>query len=386
MNHVVNQTKEFHQWRLNSPRRKALLAGTATAGSVFGASCSGIAQQTRTTYPAPLPPVWGEEFLMQWTPPDDVPRDLTPGPQPIRISSGAAGFRMPRAGARPGAYGETAPEGAAPQPQSIGDVVRGIREAGYTACECGGNTFNSVTDEQIRELHAALKQYDVEFYTIHVWTNLTHPDPETQARNIQSYITNIEAAERVGIPNIVMHTGGADTNQDKPHPQNWSRWLWELAVANTKKVVAATPGSKIDLCFEAVNSHNQNTPQSHVRLKEDVGSDRVKVTLDPTNMYHPGVYFRNSELINMCFELLGEDIKYAHAKDISWTSMVPGLAEGAIIGEGIQDYELYLAHLSRMKSPRCLLIEHLRGAEAYEQSHTFVKETAKRIGVKIYGA
>ena len=354
-------------------RRKAMLAGAASAGILAGSPAS-------QTYAGPLKDVWGEDFMMQWSPPENVKRDLTPGPSPIRISSGNYGLRL---GSRRGRGGATQDGNA--QPQSIGDVVRRIREAGYTAAEAPGNSMNNLTDSQIRELHAALKEYDVEFYTIHVWTNLTHPDPEIKERNIQSYITNIEAAERVGVKNIVMHTGGADPkNQDRPHPKNWSRALWEEAVANTKRIIAATPGSKINLGFEAVNSHNNNTPQSHVRLKEDVGSDRVKVTLDPANMFHPGVYFRSTELLNTCFDLLGEDIVCAHAKDISWTSMVPGLSEGSILGEGIMDYEVYLAHLSRMKYPRCLLIEHLRGAEAYEQSHEFVKETAAMIGVKIY--
>ncbi|MFC1650187.1 sugar phosphate isomerase/epimerase family protein [Candidatus Latescibacterota bacterium] len=358
-------------------RRRALAAGAVSTGLALGATARPANAQV-------LPDVWGEDFMMQWTPPKDVKRDLKPGPTPIRLSCGMYELSLPESlGGRPRRRRNQ--EANTNEPKSMGEVIKRIRDAGYTACEAPGNSMNNLSDSQIRELQAALKEYDVEFYTIHVWTNLTHPDPETKERNIQSYITNIEAAERVGVKNIVMHTGGADPkNQDRPHPKNWSRELWEEAVANTKRIIAATPGSKINLGFEAVNSHNNNTPQSHVRLKEDVGSDRVKVTLDPANMFHPGVYFRSTELLNTCFELLGEDIVCAHAKDISWTSMVPGLAEGSILGEGIMDYEVYLAHLSRMKYPRCLLIEHLRGDEAYEQSHEFVKETAAKIGVKIY--
>jgi len=289
---------------------------------------------------------------------------------------------MPRAGGRAGMPGAT----QTAQPQSLGDVIRSVREAGYTATEAPGNSLNNITDEQVRELQAALKQHDVELYTIHVWTNLTHPDPATKERNIQQYITNIEAAERVGVKNIVMHTGGLNPqNQDTPHPQNWSRTLWEEAVANTKKIIAATSGSKVNLGFEAVNSHNNNTPQSHVRLMEDVGSERVKVTLDPVNMMHPGTYFRSAELINTCFDLLGENIVVAHAKDLTWTTMVPGLAEGSTLGAGIMDYEVYLTHLSRMKYPRCLLIEHMRDAEQYPASKQFLCETAKKAGVKIHG-
>ncbi len=354
-------------------RRQLIAAGTAAAGV-----CSSGNLLAQGAAPAkgqvPLKNVWGEDFMMQWTPPENVKRDLTPGPTPIRISCEAFGLRLPRAG-------RSGPD----QPQSIGDAVKRVRDGGYSAVEAPTNAVNDLTDSQIRELRAALQEFDVEFYTIHVWTNLTHPDPAIKERNIRTYITNIEAAERAGVKNIVMHTGGADPqNQDKPHPLNWSRALWEEAVANTKKVIAATSGSKVNLGFEAVNSHNNNTPQSHVRLKQDVGSDRVKVTLDPTNMFHPGVYFRSAELLNTCFELLGEDIVVAHAKDIQWTSMTPALSEGFVLGEGVMDYEVYLTHLSRLKYPRCLLIEHLKDAAMYEKSHDFLKQTAARLGVKLY--
>ena len=38
-------------------------------------------------------------------------------------------------------------------------------------------------------------------------------------------------------------------------------------------------------------------------VKEDVGDDRVKVTLDAANMLHAGTVFRTTELINECFDL-----------------------------------------------------------------------------------
>jgi len=56
---------------------------------------------------------------------------------------------------------------------------------------------------------------------------------------------------------------------------------------------------------------------------------------------------------------------------------------GVELGKGVMDYETYLTRLSRMKHPMCLLIEHLP-VELYEPSHRYLKETAARLGVKIY--
>jgi sugar phosphate isomerase/epimerase len=156
-----------------------------------------------------------------------------------------------------------------------------------------------------------------------------------------------------------------------------------MGVAATKRILRETSGSKVNLAFEAVNCCNNNTPQSHVRLKEDVGDPRVKVCLDPTNMMQPGVFFRSTELLNLCFDLLGEDIVLCHAKDSTWNSMSTAINEGATLGEGNMDYAQYLARLSHMKYSRALLIEHLP-RDAYPPSKQHLVETAAKIGVKIY--
>jgi len=267
--------------------------------------------------------------------------------------------------------------------ETFGGIVESIREAGYTACETGSHEWGSVTDSQIREMHAALKEHDVRFYTIHAWANILDPDPQKQRAAIQHYSESVELAERFGLDFILTHSGGRSAKaKDRPHPLNWTKESWEMSVNNTKEVLKNTSGSKIALAFDAVNSCNNNTPQSHIRLKEDVGDDRVKVTLDPTNMLYAGTFFRTSELIQTCFDLLGEDIMYCHAKDKTWTAMMPSI-QSAILGEGTMDFEVYLANMSRMKYPRALLIEHLP-REQYAPSKKHLEDTAARLGVKIY--
>jgi hypothetical protein len=70
-----------------------------------------------------------------------------------------------------------------------------------------------------------------------------------------------------------------------------------MSVAVTIKILADTSGSPMKLAFEVVNSCNNNTPQSHLHLMEDVGDERVKMTLGPCSMLHPGTIFRISASI-----------------------------------------------------------------------------------------
>jgi len=340
-------------------RRTAL---SATAALMFGAKASPARAWD-------LPDVGGADFLSQWSPPETVRRDLTAGPSVIRLAS--AGHRLSNVEGNPA------------------EQVEKIRKLGYSAVEAVYNRWRMMNDSEVRELKVALTQYDLLFYTVHVWDNIIHPDPATRAMVHREYLEAIDMAEQMGMDFILVHTGSrADGKPNAAHPLNWTEETWQMSVDALKQVIADSSGSKVQLAVEAINSNNLNTPAAHVRLREDVGSERLKATLDPTNMIHPGTVFRSAELINQCFDLLGEDIMYAHAKDIRWASMLPGL-EWVIPGHGEIDYEVYLTHLSRLSSSRPLMMEFLnrgdyQGEDQYPIGKKFIEDTAARLGVKIH--
>ncbi len=95
--------------RKNISRRSALAAGAATTGVLLG------------THPTPSyawnpPAVWGDDFLPQWSPPERVERNLTPGKTPIRLCCVAYGLSNTN-------------------DRNPAEQVKGIRDMGYTAVE-----------------------------------------------------------------------------------------------------------------------------------------------------------------------------------------------------------------------------------------------------------
>ena len=68
--------------------------------------------------------------------------------------------------------------------------------------------------------------------------------------------------------------------------------------------------------------------------------------------------FRRLQNNTFCI-LLGEDICYAHCKDVLLTQNIFPSFEWVVAGTGTMDYETYLVRLSRLKYPRTLLIEGL---------------------------
>ena len=141
---------------------------------------------------------------------------------------------------------------------------------------------------------------------------------------------------------------------------------------------------KTVIAIEPINMVNVNNPRALKQLLEDVADPRLKVCIDPVNMINMGCYFRNTELIEESFDLLGENIVSAHAKD-TWVipdKMSIYITEPAA-GKGILDYETYLVRLSRLKWPRPLMIEHLPDEE-YAGAKKYIEDVAQKTGIKFY--
>ncbi|MBA7567536.1 hypothetical protein ES708_09251 [subsurface metagenome] len=179
------------------------------------------------------------------------------------------------------------------------------------------------------------------------------------------------------------HTGSCAARATYPHRDNWSEEAWKASVNAFKQILRDTSGSNVALAVEALNPCNINNPMAHVKLREDVGDPRITVTLDPQNMMNMSTYYRSTELINECFDLLGETVSYAHCKDVLLTDNMLPAFEWVVVGTGTMDYETYLTRLSRMKSPRPLMLEFLP-REKYPEARKYVLETAKKVGVTIY--
>ncbi len=345
----------------NKSRRKALLALSASTPIFFlpGAKKVSATSPKKWAYP---------DFLMPWSPPPDLQRNLTPGTAPIRLA--CSGYTL-----------------EAPKDGNIDDVVKKVWEQGYSAAGVGGgygsrNLWTEASDALVSDLKTALRKYDVRFIDMHSICNLIHPDMAERKRMHAWLIKQMETAERVGCPMVTGHVGSRAPGATHPHPENWTKETWDLSVREVKRVISDSKGVKTVIAFEPNDMVQLNNPWACRRFIDDVGSERVKICLDPANMTNQAFHYRMTEYIDACYDLIGEDIYICHAKDITLENKLhPSFVE-VPVGQGAMDYETHLAGMSRLRHPRVLLIEHMT-MEEYPVAKRYIEGLAQKLGIKL---
>jgi sugar phosphate isomerase/epimerase len=352
-------------------RRQILAASGASAAALTAT------ESTQAQNRAPVSGGPGRAPFWEPGPNKNLVRNLKPGPTPIRLS-GALGFGGARQ-SQPGA-------------RSIGDTIKAMHDRGLSAAFAGVAPWQTASESMISELKAALKEYDVEIFEVGGYRNILHTDEQVRQANLKYLAGCLETADRIGCRMVGTITGSRNPEGNQwgdnyaVHPDNWTLETWKLAVSGIKQILKDTAGVKAVLGFEAQITTNLDGPVAHLNLMQDVGDPRIKVNLDPTNMVHLLNHFHTTELVNQCFDLLGENIYGCHAKDSyvlphSQTVHVQEVCPG----RGSLDYETFLVRISRLKWSRALHPEHFP-SDQNPEAYAYIRKVAEKVGVKIYGA
>ncbi len=109
------------------------------------------------------------------------------------------------------------------------------------------------------------------------------------------------------------------------------------------------------------------------RLLDEIASPHLQVVIDGANLFHAGQLPRMREVLEEAFELLGDDIRLAHAKDLE----KDGDAGHQAAGTGVLDYGHYLALLDRIGFAGSVILHSLE-EERVPASLEFVRRHLPR--------
>jgi len=172
--------------------------------------------------------------------------------------------------------------------------------------------------------------------------NMIHPDPSRRRADSARLTQLTEACGRLGTSVITLCTGTRDpVDMWRWEPGNETAAAWQDLIETLDFLLNQTEGTGVTLAFEPELANVINSARKGRELLDAFRSPRLKVVIDPANLFPAGSLPRMREVMDNAFQLLGSDIVLAHAKDLTRD----GEAGHAAAGKGALDYEHYLRWL-----------------------------------------
>jgi len=255
------------------------------------------------------------------------------------------------------------------------------RQLGYRAAYCPNV---QLTDSaRIHALADAFAKHDVVIAEVGRWFNLLDADPEKRRKNLETVTEGLALAEAIGARCCVDIAGSfSTTSWFGPHPDNVSPKFFDAAVENARKIIDAVKPKRAKFCYEMMGWALPDSPDSYRKMIKVVDRKAFAVHLDPCNLANsPERFYRNTDLLNECFDKLGRWIVSCHAKDLTWDVEMNVHFREVGAGKGTLDYITYLRRLAQLPQQPPLMLEHLPNADEYTAARQFVLETGRKAGL-----
>ena len=193
--------------------------------------------------------------------------------------------------------------------------------------------------------------------------NMVHPDVEQRQVGLRNLRVLAPACESLGTSVIVMCTGTRNPEMMwLSHPDNSSPEAWHDLTVSMKQALKVAEEYNVTLAFEPEVANVVDSAQKARRLLDEMGSPYLKVAMDGANIFHTGELPRMAEILDEAFDLLGEDIAIAHAKDLDHD----GAAGRLPAGKGLLDYEQYMSLLNSLSFDVPVILHGLRETDVDE--------------------
>ena len=256
------------------------------------------------------------------------------------------------------------------------------RKLRYRAAYCPAITLSDTA--RITAFSKAFTRHDVAIAEVGRWVNLLDADSVKRRQNLQTVTEGLALAEAIGARCCVDIAGSFNpTSWFGPHPDNLTPKFLDAAVENARKIIDAVRPKQAKFCYEMMGWAMPHTPANYLKLIHAVDRKAFGVHLDPCNLVNsPEKFYRNTDLLDECFDKLGRWIASCHAKDLTWDIEMNVHFREVQPGQGSLDYETYLRRLAELPQNPPLMLEHLETAEEYATGAQHIMEVGRRKGLR----
>ena len=170
--------------------------------------------------------------------------------------------------------------------------------------------------------------------------NMAHPDPVVRQDGARRLRVVIAAAARIGAPVVTLCSGTRDAqDQWRAHPDNASDAAWADMIVSMRDALAEAQAQGVDLGVEPELANVVSDAAAAERLLAELPSPRLKIVLDPANLFETASETARRAVIGDTIRRLGPHIAMAHAKNRA--------PDGGFVaaGSGVVDFAELVARL-----------------------------------------
>lgn len=244
-------------------------------------------------------------------------------------------------------------------------VLRASAEAGYDGVQynmaCSGQEPmpEAISDEAASAVGSAAKATGLHIYAVSGTYNMVHPDPAIRQEGDRRLEVLAASCRFLGTGLVTLCTGTLDPHdQWRAHPDNSSPDAWRDLLQAFETAIGIAERHDILLGVEPELANIVSSASQAARLIGELQSPRIRIVLDPANLFEVASLEGQRRLISEAVNLLGDRLSMAHAKD--------RLASGdfAAAGKGVVDFPHFFRVLKTAGFDGPVVTHGLSAAEA----------------------
>lgn len=244
-------------------------------------------------------------------------------------------------------------------------VLAAVKAAGFSAAQynmaCSGLDAmpERIAPGAAQAVAAAARQSGIEIVAVSGTYNMIHPDPAKREAGHRRLDVIAAQARTMGTGLVTLCTGTRNADdQWRHHPDNATPEAWRDLLRAMETAIAIAERHDVDLGIEPEVANVIDSAAKARRLIDALQSPRLKIVLDPANLFETAGLAEQRDRVSQAVDLLADRLVMAHAKDRD--------ASGRFVaaGQGVLDYDHYLACLKRAGFAGNLVTHGLDAAEA----------------------
>ncbi|WP_078579373.1 sugar phosphate isomerase/epimerase family protein [Salipaludibacillus agaradhaerens] len=196
-------------------------------------------------------------------------------------------------------------------------------------------------------------KHGVSISVLACYLHLFERDAEAREVTLERYKECIRHARFFGAPMVATEVGKPTSPSHKED--------WKILVRSVADLAKEAEKWGVFLGLEAANGHLAGTASQLKALIDDVKSSHIGVVIDPGNLMTKENFSSQDDVIAEAFDLLGDRIIAAHAKDRKFSETGELLVFPA--GQGEMNYDRYLNLLEKTKPDVPIILEECRPEE-----------------------